>query len=411
MKRTFAENMPLSSENIAQMLEVYRFHLFDEVLPGWTEHSADTEYDGYITGFDRKWNITDTTKNMWAQPRHLYMYSALCVYFGQDPRWMALAQTGRDFLVKNAYAGNGRWLYRLDRTGKQVLDGPISIYSDLFVLTALSQYAVATGRDEDIPLIEQTLSAFEHNLDDRNFRDIMPVRWDYEINRHGFYMLGLNSASIAGLVLGRKRVTPLISHCLERILWHFADDEYQCLLESKTYDGKFINTNEGRIVNPGHTFESMGFCLEEAILQEDRKSVGRIIQIADWNCELGLDHEYGGIFYLLDRYHKELYFEANKFERQLAWDEKVDWVHAEALYLFALIALATNNQGYFKRFIRLHNYCQTHFVDKEYGDWYPTLNRKGNIVADNKGGKHRCAFHVPRALMKIILAMDNYVKR
>ena len=140
---------------IAELAKFYRKHLLEDVMAFWEPRTKDTECGGYLTCFDRVGNLTDTDKYIWFQGRQLWMFSALYNHLWKRPLWLELAQHGRDFLVKHAYAGAGRWNYHLDQQGR-AKKGTISIYTDLFMLAGLCEYALASGNDADLPIIRET---------------------------------------------------------------------------------------------------------------------------------------------------------------------------------------------------------------------------------------------------------------
>ena len=149
----------------------------------------------------------------------------------QRALWLELARTGRNFLVGHAYAGNGRWFYQLDRLGR-MKRGTISVFTDLFVLAGLCEYAMAARDDQDVELIRRTYTVLERNVHDPEFKDIFHGTWSPRFKRHGLYMITLPTAALAGEILGHDRVRPLVDHCLEQILHVFAKDDRRMLFES-----------------------------------------------------------------------------------------------------------------------------------------------------------------------------------
>ena len=80
---------------------------------------------------------------------------------------------------------------------------------------------------------------------------------------------------------------------------------------------------------------------------------------------------------------------------------------AEALYALALAAVASGSNERFDRFLDLHAWCQAHFYDREYGEWYPELRRDGTPKLTDKGTLWKAAYHLPRALMLIALLFER----
>jgi N-acylglucosamine 2-epimerase len=398
----------LNREKIKSLRDFYRKHLLEDIMPFWEPRTKDTEYGGYLTCFDRVGEVTDTNKYIWFQGRQLWMFSALYNELGGDEKWLRLAQHGRDFLVKHAYAGDGRWYYQLDRAG-DIKQGTISIFSDLFVVSGLAEYAVASGSDEDVDLIKTVYDTIERNVHNPDFKDIYHNTWDSRYKRHGTYMISIVVAPIVGKVLGREYVKPLIDHCLEQILYVFARDEHAALLEAVGRDGSFMDDKEGRIVYPGHTMESCWASVEEGLRRNDASIVERALTIADWGYEWGYDDEYGGFVSYRDISADEpLQTDWNR-EVGMQWHDKNFWVNAEALYTTALAAIERNDKQYWDRFLQQHEWCQENLYDPVYGEWYAELYQDGSVKLGDKGTMWKAAYHVPRAIMQTYKAFDRYL--
>ena len=187
----------------------------------------------------------------------------------------------------------------------------------------------------------------------------------------------------------------------------FAKDDYQILFEAVGRDGSFRDDQVGRTVNPGHSLESMWFCMEEALRLGDRKIIDRCGQIIDWTWDKGFDQEYGGILNIIDYTgDKPLAYENQEGFGEL-WDDKVWWVHSETLYTLLLAAFELNSETLFDRFISMHEWCLKYFMSDEYGEWYAYLNRDGSPRVPDKGNWIKSAFHVPRNIMQIMLLLES----
>jgi N-acylglucosamine 2-epimerase len=401
---------PMHKKNRAELTQFYRHHLLEDIMPFWQSRTLDKEQGGYFTCFDRQGNLTDTDKYIWMQGRQLWMFSA--IYNQLEPRqeWLNLAQEGRDFLVAHAYAGNGRWFYQLDRQG-QMKCPKLSFYTDAAALSGLCEFAQASNSDADQSLIEETFAQFERNFYDPDFNEYHHFIHDPNYKYHGKYMITLNVCTIIAPLLGEARTRELCDHCLEQILNVFAKDEHQILFEAVGQDGSFVDSEAGRIFNPGHAIESMWFCMEIARQRNDQAVIDRCIQVIDWAYEKGIDKVHGGFFNLLDshgrdvtqsRYYQEIYVPFDEL-----WDDKCWWPHAEALYALLLAAELGPKPECLDRFYDLHDFCQKNFFDPEFGEWYESLNREGKPKLTNKGASYKGAFHLPRALMLIVRLLDD----
>lgn len=357
--------------------------------------------------------------------------------------WLDAAQLGRDFMCTHGYAGNGQWYYLLDRDGK-VLNDKCSTFTAIFVLMGLCKYAQASGDNQDLSIIRDTFDAVSRTLMNRDFSQFHHFELSADYLWHGPYMGGLCMCAIARDTLGPDYVQPLTDYCLDMILNVFAKESHQALFEAVARDGSFVDTPQCRCLNPGHAIESAWFVAEEALYRNDPHILARAADIARWSLQRGWDESAGtaglcredvrldrpgdtstsgidttlgcgstagGILSFVDyRGGWADDMPAERFGER--WNDRIWWVHSEALYATLLLAVYADRdesgcQSMANYFLRLHEYCQKHFVDHEYGDWYSYLHSDGTVKYPDKGDWIRCAFHMPRNLLKIIILLDK----
>jgi N-acylglucosamine 2-epimerase len=392
--------------NKRELAAFYRSQLVDDVVPFWEKRARDTVHGGLLHHFDRAGRLMGTDKNCWCEGRMVWTFSALFNQVERRAAWLELARSGRDFLVSHAYSGAGRWHYLLSRDGA-VLRSERSFFTDAFVLTGLAEYARASGSDQDRDLIEATFAALVSNYDREGFDEFHHFHLDPSRLWHSVSMIGLHVASVLAPLLGEARTRALADVCLDRILHVFARDDLRCLLESVGRDGGVLEDDAGRRINPGHTMESMWFCMEEALRRGDRALVERCVKVIDWAWEKGHDPVHGGLFNILDRGGSEPRGYDPRANFNEAWDDKVWWVHSETLYALLLAATETGRDDLYARFQDLHDWCQSFFHDPEHGEWYAYLHRDGSPKVTDKGTWIKAAFHVPRNLMQIVLLLER----
>ncbi|WP_418668335.1 AGE family epimerase/isomerase [Allofournierella sp.] len=390
-------------ERLAGAREQLREMLFENVMPFWERHAVDAEYGGYLTGLDRRGRVWDDRKNTWMQGRMVWMFSTLAA---QDPahreQWLALARPGRDFLLDHAWAGQGRWNYVLSRRG-EVEQGSVSLYADLFALEGLAQYILASGDAAGQDQVRLTAAAVARELEAGVVKRIAPQAYVPGAELHGVYMIALNSLAPAQRLLGGGALAGLRARLLERILGRFADPARGVVLEERAPGG--APAGGGRI-NPGHTFESMVFCLEAA--EQLKLPCPGAAAILRHTWALARDRENGGVLYMLNADGSAPHFADWIAPRALRWDEKVWWTHAEALPALLWAAHELKDPACLEEFLALWQYCRTHFADPVYGEWYYALHRGGAPRLQNKGGFQKCAFHLPRALLKSVQLIDRF---
>lgn len=387
-----------------QIVREYRTLVQDQILKYWKQVAPDRQYGGFITDFDRRWNVRSTDKGAWGQGRLIYSFSETHEHFPEEG-WLDLARLGKDFALQHMYAGNGRFYYLVDRTGAKVLDGPTSVFSDGFIIAGLARFRSASGggTPEDAQLLQSLFDRYAENIMDVNFSDTAPFEASREICSHALPMIGLNVAYEVNRVLPSGNARQLIDHCLDAVLNGMYDPETGLILEKKYRDGRRCQGPNALLVNTGHAFESMWFCLEAILTTygpEDPR-ISRIRDIAETNYRASRGPDGESVF-SYSAGEDAIKFKTWKYEIDFAGTDKVSWSYAEEMYLWALLAKLTGEETYFRRFLHLHQFTQTHFIDREYGDWFHALNQNNEVIYDFKGSTVKVAFHMLRAMLRIM---------
>jgi N-acylglucosamine 2-epimerase len=165
------------------------------------------------------------------------------------------------------------------------------------------------------------------------------------------------------------------------------------ILENVNADGSFSDTFEGRTLSPGHAIEAMWFIMDLGKRLDDPSLIEKACGIMLNTLEYGWDKQYGGLFYFMD-------IKGNP-PGQLEWNQKLWWVHVEALVALAKGYAYTGNAACKNWFERVHEYTWAHFKDPDYPEWFGYLDRRGAVLTPAKGGKWKGCFHIPRAFYQI----------
>jgi N-acylglucosamine 2-epimerase len=191
-------------------------------------------------------------------------------------------------------------------------------------------------------------------------------------------------------LLEYKELNTALDLCLSEVMTLFLDDELNVLFENVAPDGSHPDCFEGRLINPGHGIEAMWFIMEIARRRNDRDLINKTVDVVLNTLDFAWDKEHGGIFYFLDAYGKP--------PLQLEWDQKLWWVHLEALVALIMGYCSTGRDRCWHWYETIHEYTWNHFPDPEYGEWFGYLDRRGQRLLELKGGKWKGCFHLPRAL-------------
>lgn len=381
--------------------EIYEQELLDNVMPFWMKHSIDEENGGYFNCLDRFGNVFDTDKFMWLQAREVWTFATL--YNEQEPKaaWLAAAKHGAEFLELHGRDAEGNWYFSLDQFGKPLVQ-PYNIFSDCFACMA---FAALYKADPQPKYAEIAKSTFENILKRRanpkgKYNKAFPGTRD--LKNFALPMILSNLSLEMEHLLDKKVVDGLLKDVIHEVMDVFYQQDSGLILENVNLDGSFSDSFDGRLVNPGHIIEAMWFMMDLGVRLNDKNLIEKATDIALKSLDYGWDQEFGGIFYFLDI--------KNKPVQQLEWDQKLWWVHLEALVCMAKGYQLTGRAECKDWFEKLHEYTWSRFRDPEHGEWFAYLNRRGEVLLSLKGGKWKCCFHVPRALFQIAQTLKQDIE-
>jgi N-acylglucosamine 2-epimerase len=377
------------NKDFHKLAVLYRNEMLNNVIPFWEKYSIDQDCGGYFTCLDRQGHVFDTDKFLWLQARQVWMFSMLYNRLEKRSRWLDIARHGAAFLQKNGSDQAGNWYFSLARDGKPLVQ-PYNIFSDCFAAMAFSQFALASGDDEAKKIAEQTY----FNILRRQENPKGPFNKTFPGTRPlislALPMILANLTVELEWMLSAELVKQTIDDCIQALFTKFLHPEKQILQEQVSPDGKLVDCFEGRVINPGHGIEAMGFILDIAERRGDSKLIQKSVDVMLNTLDYGWDDLYSGILYFLDI--------KGKPPQQLEWDQKLWWVHLETLVSLAMGYRLTRREDVWEWYEKVHEYTWQHFPDPSYGEWFGYLNRQGKILLPLKGGKWKGCFHVPRSL-------------
>ena len=206
-------------------------------------------------------------------------------------------------------------------------------------------------------------------------------------------MILINTASRIREAIDNPVLTARIDDSLSDLKTFFMHPEFHALLETVGENGEFIDTINGRIINPGHCIETAWFILEESRYRGwDKEMLETALTILDWSWERGWDKDFGGIINFRDC--------RNLPVQDYSQDMKFWWPQTEAIIATLYAYEATGDEKYLKMHNQVSDWTYAHFPDREYGEWYGYLHRDGSVAQPAKGNIFKGPFHIPRMMIK-----------
>lgn len=376
----------------------YRQDFTENIMPFWLKYGLDREHGGVYTCLDREGRLMDTTKSVWFQGRFGFIAASAYNNIAKNPDWLAASKSCIDFIEAHCADEDGHMFFEVTGDG-QPLRKRRYVFSECFAAIAMSEYAIASG---DKSYAEKALTLFKRIqkfLSTPGFLKpkYLPV---LQARGHSITMILINTASRIRAAISDPILDTQINDSLDAIHRYFLHPEFKALLEMVGPNGEFIDTCNGRLINPGHCIETSWFILEEAKHRNwDKELIKTALQILDWSWNWGWDKEYGGIINFRD---------CRNFPVQdYSQDMKFWWSQTEAIIATLYAYQATHDERYLAMYKQISDWTYAHFPDKECGEWYGYLHRDGTVAQPAKGNLFKGPFHIPRMMIKSYMLCEE----
>ena len=376
---------------LAYWRDRYRDDLTEYILPFWLKHGLDHKHGGIYTCLDREGKLMDTTKSVWFQGRFAFIASFAYNQIERRPEWLEAARLTIEFIERYCFDSDGRMYFEVTEEGLPLRKRRY-VFSETFAAIAFSEYALATG---DKAYAAKALGLFRDIQYFLSTPGFLPAKYTEHLKAegHSIVMILINTASRIREAIQDPLLDEQIERSIRTLETHFIHPEYKALLEMVGPNGEFIDTLQGRLINPGHCIETAWFLLEEAKSRGGDKHLVELgCKILDWSWAWGWDEQYGGIINFRD---------CKGFPSQdYAQDMKFWWPQTEAIIATLYAYQMTGEERYLQLHQRISDWTYAHFPDPTYGEWYGYLHRDGTVAQPAKGNLFKGPFHIPRMMIK-----------
>ena len=369
----------------------YREDLTGNILPFWMKHGLDRVNGGVYTCVDRDGSLIDTTKSVWFQGRFGFIAAYAYNHIERNPEWLAASKSCIDFIEQHCTDTDGRMYFEVTAEGVPLRKRRY-VFSETFAAIAMSEYAIASG---DKTYAQKALELF------RNIRRWLATPGVLEpkylpalqARGHSITMILINTASRIRAAIQDPELDEQIDQSIHDLRAYHVHPEFKALLETVGPNGEFIDTCNGRLINPGHCIETSWFLFDVAHDRgNDKELIDLGLQIFDWSWEWGWDKEYGGIINFRDC--------RNLPAQDYSQDMKFWWPQTESIIATLYAYKLTKDEKYLQMHRQISEWTYAHFPDHEYGEWYGYLHRDGSVAQPAKGNLFKGPFHIPRMMTK-----------
>lgn len=381
--------------------ECYREDLVQNIMPFWMKYGLDTKNGGVYTCVDRNGELMDTTKSVWFQGR--FAYTCCFAYNNIEHRqeWLDAAKQTIDFIEAHCFDTDRHMFFEVTADGKPLRKRRY-VFSESFAAIAMAEYSKATG---DRTYAEKAMQIFREMRKRLTTPGLLEPKYlpTVEMKGHSITMILINVANVLKQVIDDPELDEQTDQSLESLIKNFAHSEFKALLETVGPNGEFIDSINGRLINPGHCIETSWFLMDVAERRGDKKLLEFALQILDWSWDWGWDEEFGGIINFRDckGYPQQDYSQDMKF-----W-----WPQTEAIIANLYAYKLTGDEKYLKRHRQISEWTYAHFPDHEYGEWYGYLHRDGSVAQAAKGNIFKGPFHIPRMMIRSFMLCNEILAK
>lgn len=381
--------------------ECYREDLVQNIMPFWMKYGLDTENGGVYTCVDRNGELMDTTKSVWFQGRFAYTCCFAYINIEHRQEWLDAAKQTIDFIEAHCFDTDRHMFFEVTADGKPLRKRRY-VFSESFAAIAMAEYSKATG---DRTYAEKAMQIFREMRERLTTPGLLEPKYlpTVEMKGHSITMILINVANVLKQVIDDPELDEQTNQSLESLINNFAHPEFKALLETVGPNGEFIDSINGRLINPGHCIETSWFLMDVAERRGDKKLLEFALQILDWSWDWGWDDEFGGIINFRDckGYPQQDYSQDMKF-----W-----WPQTEAIIANLYAYKLTGDEKYLKRHRQISEWTYAHFPDHEYGEWYGYLHRDGSVAQAAKGNIFKGPFHIPRMMIRSFMLCNEILAK
>ncbi len=392
----------MNTPTLRRLLAIHRDGLLKDVIPFWMARAPDPEFGGYLHYLDRDGAVYHTDKSIWIQGRIAWLMALLYNEVERRPDWLEMSRLGIEFLEAHGFDADGRLFFEVTRDGRPLRKRRY-VFSETFAAIAFAEYARAAGDARRLDNAREVYRRLVHYV---RHPELLPPKVNpgtRPMKAHAMAMIVIATTQQLRKTGDDPLYDEVVDASLKSVFEEFMHPEKQALFETVGPRGEFLDTPEGRCVNPGHAIETAWFILEEYRRRRDPALLEQACRILDWSLALGWDREHGGLLYFVDI--------AGKPCDQYEHDMKLWWPHNEAIYACLLAHHLTGRQDYADWFERLHAWAFAHFPDQQYGEWFKYLHRDGTVASTAKGNRWASPFHLARMHLYCWKLLDDMLAR
>lgn len=383
--------------------------LLENIASFWYTKSLDRINGGYTINFGPEGEPKGPgAKMIVTQARTVWLFARLSRAGYGDEKYLEAAEHGYRFLKEKMWdAENGGFYWEVDATGDQKLRPGKHLYGQSFALYAISEYFLATQRQDVLDFAIQFFDLLEEKSHDKIYggyieffnedwtpvdageNSYMSVPADMKLMNTHLHLLEAMTTFYRAckLPLARERLIELInieSNAVVRKDFGACTDKYD-----RDWTPR-LEAGYARI-SYGHDIENvwllMDACDAAEIANYPFSDLYRTL--FGYSLKYGYDQAAGG------------FYDSGLFNQPADRLTKVWWVQAEAIVSSLYMNRLTADPQYLDVFEQTYDFVEKNLVDFDNGEWHASVTARGAIQGD-KGSIWKAGYHNGRAMIECL---------
>ncbi|OHB80232.1 MAG: hypothetical protein A2Z25_08530 [Planctomycetes bacterium RBG_16_55_9] len=389
--------------------------LTENIASFWYIKSIDRVNGGYTINFGPKGEPKGAgTKMIVTQARMVWLFSRMARAGYSKSEYLEAADEGYRFLKDKMWdAENGGFYWEVDATGDKKLRPRKHLYGQSFALYALSEFYLATQRQDVLDFAVRffnLLDAKSHDSVYGGYIEFFNEDWTPAPEGESSYMgtpadLKLMNTHLhlleamttfyraSKLPLARERLLELInieSNAVVRKGLGACTDKYKRDWTPRL-DGDYAR------VSYGHDIENVWLLMDacEAAGVSDYPFLDLYKSLFDYSLRYGYDEGSGG------------FYDSGPFNQPADRRGKVWWVQAEVIVSALRMYRMTHDPKYLSIFEKTSEFIEKNMVDWTNGEWHSSITQEGSPRGD-KASPWKAGYHNGRAMIECLEILKTW---
>jgi len=389
--------------------------LTENIASFWYDKTIDRTNGGYTINFGLNGEPKGPgTKMIVTQARTVWLFSRMARAGYKKSEYLEAADVGYRFLKNKMWdAENGGFYWEVDATGNQKLKPRKHLYGQAFGLYALSEFYLASKRQDVLEFAERFFHLLEDKCHDKvhgGYIEFFDSDWTPAeegsymgaggelklMNTHLHLLEAMTTFYRASkLPLARERLLELInieSNAVIRKNLGACTDKYERDWTPRL-DGDFER------VSYGHDIENVWLLIDacNAAGVSNYPFMDLYYTLFNYSLRYGYDEVNGG------------FYDSGPFNQPADRRNKVWWVQAEAMASALHMYRVTGEPKYLSVFEKTSGFIENNMVDWANGEWHHYITPEGTIKG-SKASPWKAGYHNGRAMIECLEILKQWGK-